>query len=153
MGWVVNVTLRPLCPRKRDAVPILQERGGSQDRYGRVRKISSTSTFDPRTAQPAASRYTDWAIPAHIMLGHKKINAIISPSIYDQTRLFCLVLWPLFRNVHAKERHLGRENNQVVGSWPQWSGQTVHFISTTLTRQAQTPSIEAGCISEADADV
>jgi hypothetical protein len=39
--------------------------GGSQGRSGQVRKISPPPGFDPRTAQPVASRYTDWAIPAH----------------------------------------------------------------------------------------
>jgi hypothetical protein len=39
--------------------------GGSQSRSGRVRKISPPPQFDPRTVQPAASRYTDSAIPAH----------------------------------------------------------------------------------------
>jgi hypothetical protein len=29
-----------------------------------VRKISPPPGFDPRTIQPVASRYTDWAIPA-----------------------------------------------------------------------------------------
>jgi hypothetical protein len=29
-----------------------------------VRKISPPPGFDPRTVQPVASRYTDWAIPA-----------------------------------------------------------------------------------------
>ena len=33
--------------------------GGPQGRSGRVRKISPTPGFDPRTAQPVASRYTD----------------------------------------------------------------------------------------------
>jgi hypothetical protein len=28
---------------------------------GRVRKISPSPGFDPRTVQPVASRYTDWA--------------------------------------------------------------------------------------------
>jgi hypothetical protein len=37
---------------------------GSQGRSGRVRKISPPPGFDPRNAQPVASRYTDWAIPA-----------------------------------------------------------------------------------------
>ena len=32
---------------------------------GRVRKISPPPWFDPRTAQLVASRYTDWAMPAH----------------------------------------------------------------------------------------
>jgi hypothetical protein len=33
--------------------------GGPQSRSGRVRKISPPPEFDPRTAQPVASRYTD----------------------------------------------------------------------------------------------
>ena len=33
----------------------------------RVRKISPPPGFDPRTAQPAASHYTDYAIPAHLV--------------------------------------------------------------------------------------
>ena len=39
------------------------------------RKISSPPGFDPRTVQPVASRYTDWAIPAH--------NSSHSPPNYD----------------------------------------------------------------------
>ena len=37
--------------------------GGPQGRSGQVRKISPPPGFDPRTVQPAASRYTDYAIP------------------------------------------------------------------------------------------
>jgi len=37
---------------------------GPQGRSGRVRKISPPPGFDPRTVQPVASRYTDWANPA-----------------------------------------------------------------------------------------
>jgi hypothetical protein len=37
---------------------------GPQCRSERVRKISPPPEFDPRTVQPVASRYTDWAIPA-----------------------------------------------------------------------------------------
>ena len=32
-----------------------------QGRSGQVRKISPSTGFDPRTVQPLASRYTDWA--------------------------------------------------------------------------------------------
>jgi hypothetical protein len=42
--------------------------GGPHGRSGRVWKISSPPEFDPRTVQPVASRYTDWAIPAHALL-------------------------------------------------------------------------------------
>jgi hypothetical protein len=38
--------------------------GGPQGRSGRVLKISRPSGFDPRTARPVASRYTDYVIPA-----------------------------------------------------------------------------------------
>jgi len=37
----------------------------TQGRSGRVRKISPLRGFDPRTVQPVASLYIDWAIPAH----------------------------------------------------------------------------------------
>jgi hypothetical protein len=35
--------------------------GGPQDRSGQVRNISPPPGFDPRTVQPVASRYTDYA--------------------------------------------------------------------------------------------
>ena len=38
--------------------------GGPQSRSGQMRKISPLPGFDPRTVQPVASRYTDWATPA-----------------------------------------------------------------------------------------
>jgi hypothetical protein len=43
--------------------PLYRWLGGPQGRSGRVRKISSPPKFDPRTVQPVASRYTDWAMP------------------------------------------------------------------------------------------
>ena len=49
-----------------DLVPIVL--GGLQDRSKRVRKISSPPGFDPRTVQPVANRYTDYAIPDHSLL-------------------------------------------------------------------------------------
>ena len=44
-----------------------------QGRSGPVRKISSPPEFDPRTVQPVAFRYTDWAIAAHNI---KRVNTI-----------------------------------------------------------------------------
>jgi len=42
---------------------------GPQGRYGQVRKISPPPGLDPRTVQPVAVRYTDYAVPAdHISL-------------------------------------------------------------------------------------
>ena len=42
-----------------------RRQGGPQDRSGRVRKVSPPPGFDPRNVQPVASRYPDWANPAH----------------------------------------------------------------------------------------
>jgi hypothetical protein len=35
--------------------------GGPQGRSGQARKSRPAPGFDPRTVQPVASRYTDWA--------------------------------------------------------------------------------------------
>ena len=52
-------------PPAKTLYPLYRRLGGPQGRYGRVRKISPPSGFDPRTVQPVASRYTDWAKPVH----------------------------------------------------------------------------------------
>ena len=46
--------------------PLYRRLGGSQGQSGRVRKISPPPGFEPRTAQLVVSRYTDYAIVAHI---------------------------------------------------------------------------------------
>jgi len=65
-GCGVSVTPRPLfIPRGKTRYPLYRRLGGPQDRSGQVRKISPTQGFDPRPAQPVASRYTIWAIATH----------------------------------------------------------------------------------------
>jgi len=49
--------------------PLYRKLDGPQGRSVRVRKISLLPGFDPRTVQPVASRYTDWAIPARWLSG------------------------------------------------------------------------------------
>ena len=49
MGWVVDATPRPLYPRERTEVPNELE----------AENLDSPPGFDPRTAQPVTSRYTD----------------------------------------------------------------------------------------------
>jgi hypothetical protein len=41
--------------------------GGPHGLSGRMRNISPPLEFDTRTVQPAASRYTGYAIPAHMI--------------------------------------------------------------------------------------
>ena len=54
--------------------PLYRRLGGPQGRPARVRKISPPPEFDPRTLQPVASRYSDWAIPAHTNVIIKRIK-------------------------------------------------------------------------------
>ena len=46
---------RPYFTPGKDPVPIAQEAGGPQGRYGQVRKISPPPGFDPRSVQPVAT--------------------------------------------------------------------------------------------------
>ena len=52
-------------PGKGTRYPLYRRLGGPQGGSGRVQKISPEPGFDPRTVHPVASRYTDYAIPAH----------------------------------------------------------------------------------------
>jgi hypothetical protein len=65
MGWVINVTPRPLYPKERDPVRINKRLGGPQGRCGRVRKILPTSGFDPQTVHHVSSCCIDDAIPVY----------------------------------------------------------------------------------------
>jgi len=47
--WVVSATPRPLYPRKDTWYPVCRRLRGPQDPSGRVRKVSLTPGFDPRT--------------------------------------------------------------------------------------------------------
>jgi hypothetical protein len=53
-------------PPEKTWYPLYMRMGGPQGRSERVQKISSAPGFDSRTIQPVASRYTDWANPAHL---------------------------------------------------------------------------------------
>ena len=48
-------------PPGKTPYPLYRKLGGSQGQSGQVRKILPTRGFDPRTFQPVASRYTDYA--------------------------------------------------------------------------------------------
>ena len=48
--------------------PLYMRLGRPRGRSGQVLKISPTPGFNPRTVQPIASRYTDYAIPAPLVV-------------------------------------------------------------------------------------
>ena len=69
-----------------DTVPLVQEACRPQGRSARVRKISPPPGFDPRTVQPVAIWYTDWAISAasHEVAKERKIRRPHGPRFVDQ---------------------------------------------------------------------
>ena len=58
MGWVAAL------PVGKTRYPLYWRLGGPQSLPGQVRKISPLPGFDPRTVQPVANRYIEYAIPA-----------------------------------------------------------------------------------------
>jgi hypothetical protein len=85
-------------PPGKTRYPLFRRLGGPQGWSGRVRKISPPPGFDPLTAQPVASRYTDWAIPARsiiivaiIIIINEIPRVIHSLMLYTHTSLsLCL---------------------------------------------------------------
>jgi hypothetical protein len=63
--WVVNATPRPLYPRERHGTHCTGGWVGPTACLVGCGKPHPPPGFDPRTVQPEARRYTDWAIPAH----------------------------------------------------------------------------------------
>jgi len=69
-----------LPPGKEIRYPLYRRLGGPQVRSERVQKISPPQRCDPRTIQPVASRYTDYAIPTHIKCSRTDRNSFTSVS-------------------------------------------------------------------------
>ena len=65
-GWLTPRRGR-FNPKKETQYPLYGRLSGTHGRSGQVRKFSPSPGFYSRTAQPVASRYTDWVIPAHFL--------------------------------------------------------------------------------------
>ena len=61
-GWGFSITSRPLYPRERHGTHCTGGWVGPTAGLDGCRKSRPPPGFDPRTVQPVASRYTDWAI-------------------------------------------------------------------------------------------
>ena len=65
-----------------------------------VRKIPPPPGFDPRNIQPVASRYTDWAIPAHL---YKILqNMILENKLYGAYGKFAVNYLQFFGFNHSQ---------------------------------------------------
>ena len=112
-----------LSPGKATRYPLYRRLGGSQGRSGQVRKISPPPGFHPRTVQPVASRYTDYAIPYE---GKIKVNFSLCapwrlcgsgglpPLILNLGTIWWWVVSLTPRSLYARERSPG---TQQIEGW------------------------------------
>ena len=87
-GWGVSVTPCRSLPSGKTRYPLYRRLDGPQRRSGQVRKISPPPGFDPRTVQPVASRYTDYATRPTIKL-IQGLNYFLEPHI----AIWCRITW------------------------------------------------------------
>ena len=86
-GWGVSVTSRPLFTPGKDPVPIVQEAGWAPGPVWTGVESLAPPGFDPRTVQPVASRYTDWAT--------RPTNSAISAlELHGLSLLYGSSVWP-----------------------------------------------------------
>jgi len=105
---------RSLSPGK-TRYPFYRRLGGTQCRSGQVRKISPPPGFDPRTVQPVASRYTDYAtrptiyysIPSIFVTELFRAQNLCSININVRHSALCHTLYfylSVSHNYHNKQR-------------------------------------------------
>ena len=88
---VVSAMPRPLYPRERPGTHCTGGWMGPRTGLDGCGKSRPPPGFYPRTVQPVASRYTDWAIPAHIRRGYTTESRL--PIQYPKNLAFLLILF------------------------------------------------------------
>jgi hypothetical protein len=91
MGWEVNANLRPVNPRERDPLPIVQEAGWFPGPvWIDVENIASTRV-DPRTFHHVASNCNDCAIPSqnihedHLTKTYRRAEILLDALLISTT--------------------------------------------------------------------
>jgi hypothetical protein len=92
-------------PGKETRYPLYRRLGGLQSWSGWVWKVSSTPRFYPWAAQPVASHYTYWAIPAH------KTNAV-DDLIHQTNDSYSNQEWTLLLCVCVSTNHCNAKSCQ-----------------------------------------
>ena len=97
--WGVSVMYRPLFTPGKDPVPIVQEAGSPPGPVWTGAENLAPPGFDPRTVQPVASRYIDYATRTTLLWTHvHKTEPFLSSVTYfkpHQTFLHTLYLYTL----------------------------------------------------------
>jgi hypothetical protein len=101
--------------------------GKIQGRCWRVRKSCLSPEFDPRTVQPLASHYTDWAIPDHT---HRSPLNISWRRVRHTYCSNCSAVLP----VTTSTRNNGRSTVLMASASIWWHGVTFN-VSISSTRR------------------
>ena len=116
-------------PPGKTRYPLYRRLGGPQGRSGQVRKTSPPPGFDPRTVQPVASRYTDYAtrptdcrvkgkgkfVSAHAMKAYVKGNRGIAAFILNLSARWRWAFNVTFRPVFHIEKQARYPLNTRLG--------------------------------------
>ena len=87
--------------RRKEPLPIVQEAGWAPGpAWTGAENLATPPGFDPRTAQPVTSRYTDWAIAAHLLFNTQHSNKkskiytkdMMTQFLYTMNGLYWMVM-------------------------------------------------------------
>jgi hypothetical protein len=112
-------------PPEKTRYPLYRRLRGPQGRYVQVRKISPQPGFDPRTVQPVASRYIDWATPARSF--HVLVPIFLSVTLLQTPR------WP-FQRRHYPQHTKSPSLASRCRKWTQWTQWTQWTLWTQWTQ-------------------
>ena len=117
----------PSLPPGKTRYPLYWRLGGPQGRSGRVRKISPPPGFDPRTVQPVASRYTDWATrPTYIYIKNKKTTYTQTVYLFKNTILPMPHIYISFTNTNKNYTENLQEDLETLGEWAVENGMKIN---------------------------
>jgi hypothetical protein len=119
---------RPLSTPGKDLVPIVQEAGWDPGLVRTGAKNLAPPGFDPRTVQPVASRYTDWAT---------RPTQLIIQSIYYKV---CSCIYRTCRKTwYPSYSRLGGTQVQKISPQPGFDPQTIQPVASHYTDWATWP--------------
>ena len=110
MEWVFKSALRPIS-QERDMMFFYKRPGGPDGRSGRVRIISPPPGFDPGPSKPVACRYTDYAIPPHV----------ITNVGYYKARNQSSITTPDFMKICQIIQELNAGDSQMTSNLTKWT--------------------------------
>jgi hypothetical protein len=130
MQWMVNATPRPFYPRERHGTNCIGGWVGPRAGLDGCGKSRLHRDSIPGPSKPVASRYTDWAIPAHLCV----TNAVFYIAVGSK-------LWISLQKPSITSNNLGKAQIPFLRTNERWLYQTnshkcthillsQHFINT-----------------------